>query len=451
MRKKQGYTPDASVAGDEVINGARPKPFMVYRNLDLMNVHPIQSVVKVDDTVSGVGEALEAGCWGVGIARYSNYMDMDTLEEAGSLPEEEIQRRLIKTRDILQKAGAHYVIDTFDQLVDVVDDINLRLSRGERPLKRICPYKMVKPSEQETASLETQGSLFLQVSYTQLRSFHAVAGTGGFTAASKVLHVGQPTITGQVRALEDYYGVELFHRRGRRVELTETGMELYAVTQRMEILEREAQDVLQTAGGFQSGHLRVGAVGPYHLTEMLAVFRERFPYLKITVTVRNSEDILENLLNFEVDVAVLSQTETDSRILAVPFCQEPLVVFVHSGHPWASRETLRIEELEGQDVILREPGSTTRRAFEKALKQTGVTIRPVMEIGSREAVWMAVARGLGIGVVSNLEFMPHPNLRKLSFENADVHTNAHVVCLRERRDSRIIHEFFQIVEELRQT
>ena len=131
--EKQGYTPDASVAGDEVINGARPKPFMVYRNLDLMNVHPIQSVVKVDDTVSGVGEALEAGCWGVGIARYSNYMDMDTLEEAGSLPEEEIQRRLIKTRDILQKAGAHYVIDTFDQLVDVVDDINLRLSRGERP------------------------------------------------------------------------------------------------------------------------------------------------------------------------------------------------------------------------------------------------------------------------------------------------------------------------------
>ena len=58
--KKQGYTPDASVAGDEVVNGARPKPFMVYRNLDLMDVHPIQSVVKVDDTVSGVGEALEA-------------------------------------------------------------------------------------------------------------------------------------------------------------------------------------------------------------------------------------------------------------------------------------------------------------------------------------------------------------------------------------------------------
>ncbi len=89
--------------------------------------------------------------------------------------------------------------------------------------------------------------------------------------------------------------------------------------------------------------------------------------------------------------------------------------------------------------------------IDQILKQTGVKIGPVMEIGSREAVWMAVARCLGIGVVSNLEFMPHPNLRKLSFINADVHTHAHVVCLRERRDSRMIHEFFQIVEELRQT
>jgi len=113
--KEQSYVPDASVAGDEVENGARPQPFMVYRNLDLMVVHPIQSIVKVGDTVSGVGEALEAGCWGgVGIARYSNYMDIDSLDQAENLPECEIQRRLTETREILQKAGAHYVIDTFD-------------------------------------------------------------------------------------------------------------------------------------------------------------------------------------------------------------------------------------------------------------------------------------------------------------------------------------------------
>ncbi len=131
--KKQGFVPDASVAGDEVAQGARPKPFMVYRNLDLMDIHPIQSVVKVDDTISGVGEALEAGCWGVGVARYSNYMNINTLEEADQLPASEIERRLDLTREILRKAGAHYVIDSIIDIEPVIEDINARLARGEKP------------------------------------------------------------------------------------------------------------------------------------------------------------------------------------------------------------------------------------------------------------------------------------------------------------------------------
>ncbi len=130
---KQGYKPDASVAGDEVIHGARPGPFMVYKNLDILGVTPIQSVIKVDDTLSGIGEALNAGCWGVGIARYSNYMDIDTIAHAESLSEAEMQRRLAHTREVLRKSGAHYVIDDFNELLRVIDDVNERLTRGEKP------------------------------------------------------------------------------------------------------------------------------------------------------------------------------------------------------------------------------------------------------------------------------------------------------------------------------
>ena len=131
--KKQGYVPDASVAGDEVEHGARPKPFMVYKNLDMMDVHPIQSVIKVDDTISGIGEALEAGCWGVGVSLYSNYMDIDSLAHAESLSDEEMARRLDHTNEILQKAGAHYVIDSMVDIEPVIEDVNRRLARGERP------------------------------------------------------------------------------------------------------------------------------------------------------------------------------------------------------------------------------------------------------------------------------------------------------------------------------
>lgn len=129
----QGFRPDATVGGDEVLNGARPAPFMLYRNLDLMGVSPIQSVVKVDDTTSGIGEAINAGCWGVGIARYSNYMDFDTLEEAAGASADDVARRLAATREKLLASGAHYVIDEFHELTDVVKDIEARLAAGETP------------------------------------------------------------------------------------------------------------------------------------------------------------------------------------------------------------------------------------------------------------------------------------------------------------------------------
>lgn len=130
---KQGYLPDASVAGDEVVHGARPAPHMVYKNLDLLGIDTIQSVIKIDDTASGVGEALNAGCWGVGVVRYSNYMDVDTPEQGAALSDDEIARRMAITRDILEKAGAHYVIDSLADIEAVIEDVNARLARGEKP------------------------------------------------------------------------------------------------------------------------------------------------------------------------------------------------------------------------------------------------------------------------------------------------------------------------------
>ncbi len=129
----QGITPDATVAGDEVLNGARPDPHMVFKNLDLLGIADVKSVVKCDDTVSGIGEAMNAGCWGVGLVRYSNYMNINTLDEEATLTKADIAARMAKTRQILEQAGAHYVIDSLVELPAVIDDINARLARGEKP------------------------------------------------------------------------------------------------------------------------------------------------------------------------------------------------------------------------------------------------------------------------------------------------------------------------------
>jgi len=133
--RKQGYSPDFSVAGDQVKNnmGFRPAPFMVYENLVQMGIFPIQSVVKVDDTVSGVGEGLNAGCWAVGLAGYSNYTEIDSIEQWENMSEHEKEERRIISREKLYNSGAHYVCESIADLPDVVRDINRRLANGEKP------------------------------------------------------------------------------------------------------------------------------------------------------------------------------------------------------------------------------------------------------------------------------------------------------------------------------
>ena len=285
--------------------------------------------------------------------------------------------------------------------------------------------------------------------YTQLRAFHGVAAHGGFTAAAKVMNVGQPTLTSHVKSLERDFAVELFHPRGRGVVLTQAGQTLFQLTRRIMDLEGDARDLLHALGGFHVGELHVGAVGPYHATEMLSRFSECYPDIKLTVAVGNSREMVELLRDYSVDVAVLAHVEDDPRIYAMPYSRHPVRVFVPRTHPFARRKRIGIRDLQDQRMVFREKGSTTRLAFERALREAGVSVATVMEIGSREAVWLAVARGIGIGVVSDIEFIPHPDIRMVEIVDAEIYTTAHVVCLSERKDSRLVQAFFDVVDQIK--
>jgi aminoethylphosphonate catabolism LysR family transcriptional regulator len=284
---------------------------------------------------------------------------------------------------------------------------------------------------------------------TQLRSFHAVARAGGFTGAARLLHISQPTVTTQVRFLEESYGTELFYRRGHKVTLTPLGEKLYEIAQKIFALETDAVHLLEDSGELKSGHLRVGAVGPFHVTEMLARFGSRYPGVEVSVRVGNSEGVLAGLVEYQTDVAVLAQVADDARFHSVPYSRHPVVVFVHRDHPFARRERIAIAELAGERMILREEGSTTRKALDGALRLAGVAPKVAMEIGSREAIREAVIKGVGIGVVSEIEFVPDPQLRTVRVSDAKMHTHAHVVCLRERRGARLVEAFLEIVDELK--
>src|SRR5262249_1262572 len=134
---------------------------------------------------------------------------------------------------------------------------------------------------------------------TQLRSFHAVAERGGFTAAARSLRVSQPAVTAQVRALETEHGVELF-RRGTRVELTAVGKDLFAVTEQLFGCAARASEVLAGASGQGAGVLRVGTDNPYRLMSTLSRFRAAHPKVRLEIGSGNSREIVDAVEAFRI-------------------------------------------------------------------------------------------------------------------------------------------------------
>src|SRR5690349_18686858 len=289
----------------------------------------------------------------------------------------------------------------------------------------------------------------MSIVFSQLRAFHAVAEHGGFTAASRVLHVGQPTLTIQVKELEQAYGVELLIRKSRRVELTEAGAVLVEVSRGIMKFCDEAHELLSAHGKTTRGHLRVATVGPFHATEILAAFRRDYPGVQISTLLGNSARTLRYITDFEAEVAILAEVPEDPRVEMVPYRTHRVIAFVNGDHPWFHRKSIRLRELADQPFVLRERGSTTRRAFEAAMQDAGLAINPVFEIESREGVWKAVERGLGISVVADFEFVPHPNLRTLEIGDRVIRTRYYIAHHRDRAHSPMIKAFLETVRRMK--
>lgn len=272
-----------------------------------------------------------------------------------------------------------------------------------------------------------------------LSAFHAVARSGGFTAASKVLNIGQPTVSSHVSALEDHFGVELFHRRGRRVELTAIGKELLTITEGLFGREGEAIELLRAVQARETGSLRIGAVRPLDVMEICARLLNQYPNLRLAVRLVSAADVLNGLLNFDFDAGVIGNPTDDPRFFSAFYKRYRINIVVHVDHPFAKRRSIRIKELEGQRVVQRTGG-----AFNRALKDAGVEIQPILETSSLEGVVAAIMQGIGIGAISDsgiAGITGHEKLKIIPVNDLDMFTDAHVVCLAERRSRPLIASF----------
>ncbi|AZD49420.1 LysR substrate-binding domain-containing protein [Pseudomonas chlororaphis] len=280
----------------------------------------------------------------------------------------------------------------------------------------------------------------------QLRAFDAVAREGSFTRAAARLFISQPAVTGHIKALEEHYQITLLRRTARRVELTEEGTKLAAITRALFGLAEEAQAMLEANRQLLTGRLEVAADGPHLVMPMLASLRERYPGITVNLRLGNAQETLAALLSEHADVAVLTEVEARKGLHLQSLGESRICALVPQGHPWlAEPEGVRLERLDQVIMVLREPSSITRRTFDAACVQAGISPKVLLELDSREAVTEAVAAQLGVGVVSSLELSPDPRVRALPIIGEGL-LNRHMLgCLERRRELRLIQAFLALV------
>jgi aminoethylphosphonate catabolism LysR family transcriptional regulator len=280
--------------------------------------------------------------------------------------------------------------------------------------------------------------------FTQLRAFHAVASEGSFTRGALRLGISQPAVTVQVKALEQRYGVELFHRQGQRIELTPSGRELWQRTRRVFAELDDLEALMTSAGELRVGRLEIGADGPFSVMDLVAGFMARYPGVRVAVRIGNAARVLADLREIRTDLAVLNLIGSSGELHSEPLYRDRITAFVPATHPWARRRAVMLEELAKEPLILREPGSATRALLLEALQRAGLSPRVALELGSREAVREAVLAGLGIGAVFERELVPDVRLRQLAIEGAGLGATVSLACLPERRGLRAVQAFFAL-------
>ena len=247
------------------------------------------------------------------------------------------------------------------------------------------------------------------INFHQLYIFHCVARLRSFSKAAEELGISQPAVSIQVRELEKQIGSGLLNRMHRGLQLTEAGEVVFGYAQRIFSLSDEMESVVQKSRGLKSGRLSIGSSttpGGYILPWVIGQFRRRYPGVEVSLSITNTQSVLAKIRRRELDLGMVGTPVSIRGLSSFPYVEDEIVIIAAPTHPIGSRRQIKLQDLDGEDFILREPGSATRYTAEKCIDGHGITMKVVMELGSNEAVKRAVAAGLGLGIISKFGVLP---------------------------------------------
>lgn len=287
-----------------------------------------------------------------------------------------------------------------------------------------------------------------------LRVFRAVCETNSITHAARQLHISQPAASKQLAELEAQLGVALVERRPRGVRLTAAGEVLGRHARRLFHEEAAAEAALQALLGLELGQLSLAAsttIGSYIVPAVFGALHAAHPNVKLQLEIGNAARVEELVLGGQLDLGLSEGTPASESLHVEVFTHDSMVLIAAPEHPLvaqASHGPLSARVLENVPFIVRERGSGTREVVEAALERRGLRVAPVMSLGSTEAIKNAVARGLGVALVSSLTIeleLSSARLRTLELADLSIRRALHLLTLEGKPPSPAAAEFLRLL------
>lgn len=294
----------------------------------------------------------------------------------------------------------------------------------------------------------------MQLNLHRLWIFLNVVDRGGFSAAAQQLFMSQPSVSNQVRQLEQSLKATLIDRSGARIRPTPEGEVLADYARRIFLLAGEAVAAIEQLKNLEAGELVVGGtstVGTYLLPRLIARFHRRHPDLRFAVRTGNGEQVLRDLLDGEVGIAVFADRPDADQVVVEPMFSDRLVLIAPPDHALAGC-TAAPADLTGERFLMRERGSATRRLQEETLVHWGLEALEPIDMSGTETLKQGVAAALGVSLISEHAVAHETREGELAVIHVDPAPPARPVVVGYRRDrllSAAERAFLALLHELR--
>jgi DNA-binding transcriptional LysR family regulator len=273
------------------------------------------------------------------------------------------------------------------------------------------------------------------IELSTLRVFLVAAEEKNFSNAAKRLHMSQSAVSQNIQSIEKAYGVELFIRRGRSVEVSEAGQSILPMVREVLRAARMLEDGFQEIHHQIGGELLIGcstSAGKYLLPVLLSDFQKEYPAVHPRVKIMGRESVSDRLLNQSLQMGVSSKYFEHRDLECLPLFDDRIYLIVSSDHPWADYGRATPDDLLDQPIIMREEMSGTCDTVMQSLKNFGITpdmLNVTMELGNPEAIEMAVERGVGIAFVSEMvaaRGLAFGRIKKVELQDLDLRRTVYI-------------------------